>query len=70
MRLALSLLALVAVCGCAQPGFLKSDTGNPPPPLLPITDILAPDSAQLDAEATAALTARGEALRDGSTATR
>jgi hypothetical protein len=64
MRLALSLLALVAVSACAKPVFLTMDKIAPPPPLLPIEVILAPDSAPLDAEAAAALTARGDALRN------
>jgi len=62
MRLPLLLPLLLAAC--AQPGFLTSDKTNPPPPLLPIEDILAPTSPQLDAEAAAALQARGDALRD------
>ncbi len=63
MRLALPLLALAAVSACAHPGFLKSDKTAPPPPLLPIEEIMAPGSPKLDAEAAAALTARGDALR-------
>lgn len=64
MRLVLALAALPALTACAQPGFLKSGTEAPPPPLLPVEDILAPDSPQLSAEAAAALQARGDALRD------
>ena len=63
MRLALPLLALAAVSACAHPGFLKSGNTAPPPPLLPFEEILAPTSPQLDAEAAAALSARGDALR-------
>lgn len=64
MRLPPILAALLALAACAQPGFLTTDTTTPPPPLLPIEDILSPDSAQLDAEAAAALAARGDALRN------
>ena len=63
MRLALSLAALATLAACAQPGFLTSDTVTPPPALLPVEEILAPDSPQLSAEAAAALQARGDALR-------
>lgn len=62
MRLAPFLPLLLAAC--AQPGFLPTDNTAPPPPLLPIEQILTADSPQLDAEAAAALAARGDRLRD------
>lgn len=62
MRPALPLLALAALAACAQPGFLAAD-GAPPPRLLPIGTLLSATSPQLDAEAAAALTARGDDLR-------
>lgn len=64
MRLIPLLFSLLALSACAQPGFLKFGQTAPPPPLLPIEDILATQSPTLDAEAAAALTARGTALRD------
>ena len=64
MRLIPLLLVLLPLTGCSQPGFLDSGQTAPPPPLLPIEDILATQSPTLDAEAAAALTARGTALRD------
>ncbi|MEZ5755401.1 MAG: hypothetical protein R3D90_11785 [Paracoccaceae bacterium] len=63
MRLIPALLAPLALVACAQPGFLKADAPAVPPPLLPIEDILAAESPALDAEAAAALAARGDALR-------
>ena len=62
MRLALFLPLLLAAC--AQPGFLPTAKTAPPPPLLPVEQILTTDSPQLDAEAAAALAARGDSLRD------
>jgi len=62
MRLALALPLLLAAC--AQPGFLPTDTATPPPPLLPVEQILTTDSPTLDAEAAAALAARGDRLRN------
>lgn len=59
----LALAFLAALAGCNDPGFLKQAEPAPTPRLLPITEILTGDSAQLDAEASAALTARGAALR-------
>lgn len=63
MRLppALALIALLAAC--TEPGFLREAEPAPTPSLLPIEEILTGDSAQLDAEAAAALSARGAALR-------
>ena len=63
MRLIPALSALLALAACAQPGFLDADAPAAPPPLLPIEDILAAGSPALDAEAAAALAARGDALR-------
>lgn len=62
MRLPLLLPLLLAAC--AQPAFLASDKAGTPPPLLPIEQILTTGSPQLDAEAAAALSARGDGLRD------
>jgi len=62
MRLSLFLI-LPLLAACSQPGFIDTGAVGPPPPLLPIDQLLTADSAQLDAEAAAALTARGAALR-------
>ena len=56
-------LMLLLLAACSQPGFIPSDTVAPPPPLLPIDEVLAPSSATLTAEAAAALAARGAALK-------
>lgn len=62
--LALPFLALPLLAGCSQPGFIDTQNVGPPPPLLPVEEILAEESPVLDAEATAALEARATALRD------
>lgn len=64
MRLRPCLLALPILAGCSQPGFIETGDVGPAPPLMPIEDILAEESPQLDAEASAALAARAAALRD------
>ena len=58
------LLLPLLLAACAQPGFLPTDTSAPPPPLLPVEQILTTDSPTLDAEAATALSARGDSLRD------
>lgn len=63
MRLIPALFLPFALAACAEPGFLDAGAPTAPPALLPIEDILAADSPTLDAEAAAALTARGDALR-------
>lgn len=70
MRLTLSLLALVVLSACNQPVPMASGQVAPPPPLLPVEEILAADSPQLSAEAAAALAARGDALRGRAGVTR
>lgn len=60
---ALALAALALLAGCSDPGFIRKADPAPTPSLLPIEEILAGDSPQLDAEAAAALAARGAALR-------
>lgn len=59
--LAFTTLALLA--GCSDPGFIRKAEPAATPTLLPIEEILTGNSPQLDAEAAAALTARGAALR-------
>jgi hypothetical protein len=59
--LAFAFVALLA--GCSEPGFIRKAEPAATPALLPIEEILTGDSPQLDAEAAAALTARGAALR-------
>jgi hypothetical protein len=51
------------LAGCNEPGFIRKAEPAATPSLLPIDEILSGDSPQLDAEAAAALTARGAALR-------
>jgi hypothetical protein len=58
-----ALVALTATTGCSEPGFLRQAEPAPTPSLLPIEEILTGESVQLDAEAAAALSARGAALR-------
>ena len=60
---AAAIAVLSATAGCTAPGFLRQAEPAPTPALLPIEEILTGDSAQLDAEAAAALSARGAALR-------
>lgn len=64
MRLILCLTTTAALAACTAPGFLPAKDTPPPPPLLPVEQILTPDSPQLDAEAADALRARGDTLRD------
>ncbi|WGV17815.1 hypothetical protein [Fuscovulum ytuae] len=64
IRLPLALSALILIAGCSQPGFIQTENVGPAPPLLPVEDILAEESPQLDAEASAALALRAAALRD------
>lgn len=59
-----ALVTLPLLTACSQPGFIDTGEVGPAPPLLPVEEILAEDSPQLDAEATAALEARAAALRD------
>ncbi len=59
----LALVAMAILAGCNEPGFLRDAEPAPTPTLLPIEEILTGDSARLDAEAAAALSARGAALR-------
>ncbi len=59
-----ALSALILIAGCSQPGFIETQGVGPAPPLLPLEQILATGSPQLDAEASAALAARAAALRD------
>lgn len=54
---------LAALAGCSEPGFIRMAEPAPTPALLPIDQILTGESPQLDADAAAALTARGAALR-------
>jgi hypothetical protein len=63
MRLTVALLCLPLMAGCSQPGFIDTGDVGPPPPLLPMEQLLSSESPQLDAEAAEALTARGAALR-------
>jgi len=63
MRLTAALLCLPLLAGCSQPGFIDTGDVGPPPPLLPIEQLLTAESPQLDAEAAEALSARGTALR-------
>ena len=63
------LVCLPMLAACAPPGFIDTGDVGPPPPLLPVDQLLTADSAQLDAEAAAALTARGAALRARATGT-
>lgn len=62
MRLAL-ISALSLLAACTPPGFVDTGDVSPAPPLLPLEQVLTGGSAQLDAEAAAALAARGAALR-------
>lgn len=64
IRLSPALLALILIAGCNQPGFIETENVGPPPPLLPMQEIMAEESPQLDAEASAALASRAAALRD------
>lgn len=59
-----ALSALFLIAGCSQPGFIETENVGPPPPLLPMEEIMAEESPQLDAEASAALASRAAALRD------
>ncbi|NBE06384.1 hypothetical protein GU920_02470 [Rhodobacter sp. CCP-1] len=68
-RPALCAVALAALAGCTEPGFLRQAEPAPTPALLPIEELLTGDSARLDAEAAAALSARGAALRTRAQAT-
>ena len=68
-RCALALAVMATMAGCTAPGFLRQAEPAPTPALLPIEDILTGESAQLDAEAAAALSARGAALRTRAQAT-
>ncbi|WRH64080.1 MAG: hypothetical protein RSE12_07035 [Fuscovulum sp.] len=60
---ALAIATLALLAGCSEPGFIRKAEPAATPSLLPIDEILSGDSPQLDAEAAAALTARGAALR-------
>jgi hypothetical protein len=60
---ALAVATLALLAGCSEPGFIRKAEPAATPSLLPIDEILSGDSPQLDAEAAAALTARGAALR-------
>lgn len=60
---AVAFAAMAATAACTEPGFLRQAEPAPTPALLPIEEILSGESAQLDAEAAAALSARGAALR-------
>jgi hypothetical protein len=60
---ALAVATLALLAGCNEPGFIRKAEPAATPSLLPIDEILSGDSPQLDAEAAAALTARGAALR-------
>jgi hypothetical protein len=60
---ALAVATLALLAGCSEPGFIRKAEPAATPDLLPIDEILSGDSPQLDAEAAAALTARGAALR-------
>lgn len=64
IRLPPALFALTLIAGCSQPGFIETENVGPPPPLLPMEEIMAEESPQLDAEAAAALDARAAALRN------
>jgi len=70
MRLIPCLLCVLTLAACTQRGFRPVSDAAPPPPLLPVEQILTPDSPTLDAEAAAALAARGDTLRDRAGATR
>ncbi len=60
---ALAVATLALLAGCSEPGFIRKAEPAATPSLLPIDEILSGESPQLDAEAAAALTARGAALR-------
>ena len=64
IRLPPALSALILIAGCSQPGFIETGDVGPAPPLLPVEEILAEESPQLDAEASAAFAVRAAALRD------
>ncbi len=63
LPLLLALACVATLAGCSDPGFLRQAEPAPTPVLLPIEQILEGTSPQLDAEAAAALTARGADLR-------
>lgn len=63
MRICL-VLTLLLLAACSQPGFIQTDgPAPPPPPLLPIDELLAATSPTLTAEAAEILAARGADLK-------
>lgn len=65
VRLAVTLLVLGSLLGCAPLPDLGGPNPNPPPrpPLQPMADLLAVPAPEATAESAAALAQRGQALR-------